>query len=44
MDILKEYAKDNLVIVITHDNSILKGADQIIEMWDGNISNIRGGE
>lgn len=44
MAILKEYAKDNLVLVITHDNSILKGADQIIEMWDGNISNIRGGE
>lgn len=44
MAILKEYAKDNLVLVITHDNSILKDADQIIEMWDGNISKIRGGE
>lgn len=44
MEILKEYAKDNLVLVITHDNSILKDADSIIEMWDGNVSRIRGGE
>ena len=53
MKILKEYSKENLVIVITHDRSILKDADSIIEMWDGNISNIinlrdtnnvRGGE
>ncbi len=47
MDILKEYSKDNLVLVITHDHSILKGADRIIEIWDGNISegarNIGGG-
>lgn len=44
MEILKEYAKENLVLVITHDSSILKGADRVIEMWDGNISRIRGGE
>ena len=44
MEILKEYAKDNLVLVITHDSSILKDADSVIEMWDGNISRIRGGE
>lgn len=42
MDILKEYAKDNLVVVITHDHSILKDADRIIEMWDGNISAKKG--
>ena len=35
MEILKEYAVENLVLVITHDRSILKGADRIIEMWDG---------
>ena len=44
MEILKEYAKDNLVLVITHDRSILKDADQIIEMWDGDISAIKGGD
>lgn len=44
MEILKDYAKENLVLIITHDPSILKGADSIIEMWDGNISSIKGGE
>ncbi len=40
MDILKEYSKDHLVLVITHDHSILKDADEIIEIWDGDISSI----
>lgn len=44
MEILKEYSKNNLVLIITHDRSILKGADSIIEMWDGNISSIKAGE
>jgi putative ABC transport system ATP-binding protein len=44
MKILKEYSKENLVLVITHDRSILGDADSIIEMWDGNISAIKGGE
>lgn len=43
MEILKEYAKNNLVLVITHDRSILKDADSIIEMWDGNISSVKEG-
>ena len=43
MDILKEYAKDNLVIVITHDHSILKDADLTIEMWDGMVSFVKEG-
>lgn len=38
MEILKEYAKENLVLVITHDRSILKGADRVIEMWDGGLT------
>ncbi len=44
MEILKDYAKENLVLVITHDRSILKGADSIIEMWDGRISAVRDGD
>ncbi len=44
MEVLRDYAKDSLVLVITHDRSILKGADQVIEMWDGNISAIKDGE
>lgn len=42
---LKNYAKDHLVVVITHDPSILTEADQILEIWDGVIrSNERRGE
>ncbi len=44
MDILKDYAKKNLVLIITHDRSILDGADSVIEMWDGKISAVNGGE
>lgn len=43
MDILKEYAKENLVLVITHDHSILKDADLLIEMWDGMVSSVKEG-
>ncbi|MBR7021800.1 MAG: ABC transporter ATP-binding protein [Lachnospiraceae bacterium] len=38
MRILKEYSADRLVLVVTHDRSILGEADRIIEMWDGEIS------
>ncbi|MDE6615408.1 MAG: ABC transporter ATP-binding protein [Lachnospiraceae bacterium] len=44
MRVLKEYSKKHLVLVITHDISILKDADQIIEMWDGMIGAVKGGE
>ena len=40
MKILKEYSKDRLVLVVTHDRSILSDVDMTIEMWDGNISRI----
>lgn len=43
MEILKDYSKENLVLIITHDPSILKDADSIVEMWDGNISAVKGG-
>ena len=43
MDILKDYAKKNLVLIITHDRTILDGADSVIEMWDGKISAVNGG-
>lgn len=38
MRILKKHAAERLVIVVTHDRSILNDADMIVEMWDGNIS------
>ncbi|MCQ2505495.1 MAG: ABC transporter ATP-binding protein [Saccharofermentans sp.] len=46
MDRLKEYSKDRLVVVITHDHSIIKDADTVIEVWDGSISNVttKGGQ
>ncbi|MCL1872602.1 MAG: ABC transporter ATP-binding protein [Clostridiales bacterium] len=37
MDVLKTYALSQLVLVITHDTSILKNASGKIEMWDGSI-------
>lgn len=42
MNILKEYSEEKLVLVITHDHSILRDADRIIEIWDGNLSSVKG--
>ncbi|MBQ6105308.1 MAG: ABC transporter ATP-binding protein [Lachnospiraceae bacterium] len=44
MKILKEYSKERLVIVVTHDRTVLTDVDTMIEMWDGNISSISGRE
>jgi len=43
MRILKQYAADRLVLVVTHDRSILSEADMTVEMWDGTVSRITGG-
>lgn len=40
MKILKRYAKDRLVIVVTHDRSILTDVDITVEMWDGKLSKL----
>ena len=40
MKILKKYSEDRLVIVVTHDRSILKDVDITVEMWDGKLSHI----
>ena len=42
MKILKEYSKERLVIVVTHDRTVLTDVDIMIEMWDGKISSISG--
>ena len=39
MNILKKYSEDRLVLVVTHDRSILTDVDMLIEMWDETISN-----
>ncbi|MBO4747902.1 MAG: ABC transporter ATP-binding protein [Clostridiales bacterium] len=40
MDRLKEYSKDRLVLVITHDTSIIQDADMVVKIWDGAISEV----
>lgn len=40
MKILKKYSEDRLVLVVTHDCSVLTDVDMLVEMWDGNISGI----
>lgn len=40
MKILKKYAEERLVIVVTHDRSILSDVDILVEMWDGKLSNV----
>ena len=42
MKIFKKYSEDRLVIVVTHDRSVLRDVDIMIEMWDGRISGITG--
>lgn len=37
MDFLNEYKKNTLIIVVTHDESILENADDIIRIRDGRI-------
>ncbi|MBD5536147.1 MAG: ABC transporter ATP-binding protein [Lachnospiraceae bacterium] len=40
MKILRKYAEERLVIVVTHDRSILSDVDILVEMWDGKLSNV----
>ena len=40
MSKLKDYSKTRLVLVITHDRSIIRDADLIVEIWDGAISKV----
>ncbi|MCI8306467.1 MAG: ABC transporter ATP-binding protein [Lachnospiraceae bacterium] len=40
MNILKKYSEDRLVVVVTHDRSILSDVDILVEMWDGRLSNV----
>ncbi len=38
MKVLSEYAKEKLVIVVTHDTTILSEAKKIIQIWDGKLT------
>lgn len=42
MHLLSEVAKERLVMVVTHDQSILKDANEVIRIWDGMINSSEG--
>jgi putative ABC transport system ATP-binding protein len=44
MNVLKTFKDNATIIVVTHDRSILDGADEIINVWDGNISQVENGQ
>jgi putative ABC transport system ATP-binding protein len=37
MNFLKEYRKNSTLIIVTHDPTILEGADTILNIWDGKL-------
>jgi putative ABC transport system ATP-binding protein len=41
MTLLEEYSENAMVIIVTHDESILKNANTIIHIWDGTIAEVR---
>jgi len=41
MKLLDEYKSNALIIVVTHDASILENADDIVNIWDGVITSIK---
>lgn len=38
MELLMDYAKERLVIVVTHDTSIFKGETKMLSIWDGELT------
>lgn len=44
MKLLDEYTSKALVIVVTHDPSILENADDIINIWDGTVTSVENRE
>ena len=40
MKMLDEYKKNALIVIVTHDKTILKDADAIVNIWDGSITSI----
>jgi len=37
MEVLREFSSSATIIVVTHDETILKDANEIIRLWDGDI-------
>ncbi len=40
MALLSDYTENTMVVIVTHDESILKNANKIIHIWDGAISGV----
>jgi len=44
MDFLKNYRKKKMILIVTHDKSILRDADNMVNMFDGKIASTTKGE
>ncbi|WP_234123564.1 ABC transporter ATP-binding protein [Clostridium hydrogenum] len=44
MEFFKSYGKEKMIIIVTHDKTILKDADSIINMFDGKVASIEKGD
>jgi len=42
MNLLTEYTNNTMVVIVTHDESLLKNADKLISITDGKIINVSG--
>jgi putative ABC transport system ATP-binding protein len=38
VDLMAENRGDTTLVLVTHDREILRGADRVVEMWDGAIA------
>ena len=41
MHFLSDVAKDRLVIVVTHDHTILTEVDRVVQIMDGQLDHVR---
>lgn len=44
MEFLKSYMKEKMILIVTHDKSLLQDADNIVNMFDGKVASTTKGE
>lgn len=44
MEFLKSYMKEKMILIVTHDKSVLQDADNIVNMFDGKVASTTKGE
>lgn len=44
MKVLSNFKNKTTILIVTHDESILEDADEIINIWDGTVKEIRKGQ